>query len=439
MQHGGVAVALALAACSGGGRQPVPEIVPISPARLWSAEALSDLRSAARGMPAHGLPEERAAIEELERLEPLSLREEGAAADVDEKATALFDRLALALATGAVDPAAVDPEWSIPRASPPDLTALRQSVFTGARPSALLNGLSPANADYAALVSELARLQAGGESSGQRRGDQVRVNLERWRWLPRGLPARRVEVIVPFFELRFRHDGDVTTRRVIVGARRTPTPTFSAAVESVTLNPTWTPPTSIASAELLPRFRRDPGAAAREGFEVLDHRGLAIDPSTVDWTARPFPYVLRQRPGAGNALGRVRFNMPNAYAVYLHDTPSRGLFQRSDRALSHGCIRVADPVDLAADIGLDRATLEQVIEGGETRTEPLLEPLPIFVLYFSAVSDDAGAVRYAEDIYGRDEAVLRALQRPQEPGARAGRLSEATPFARCASDSTPRR
>lgn len=380
-----------------------------------------DLRAALAAAPAQGFAPETRTIAELDRLDQASARDAEAAAALDALADDALARLAAHFATGAVDPARVDPEWRLPRPAAPDLVALRASVATGASPSLLLNALLPPSAEYSALVGELALLQAlpanDSDANGRSRDariDAVRANLERWRWLPRELPARRIDVLVPFFELRLRDAAAAPiAHAVIVGARRTPSPSFTAAISSITLNPTWTPPSSIVTNELLPRFRRDPGAAAADGFDVLDRTGQIVDPALVDWRARPFPYTLRQRAGAGNALGRLRFDLPNPYAVYLHDTPSRGLFARADRALSHGCIRVSEPETLAAAVLGDPAwsleALQAAIEIGETQTIQAPSPLAIYILYLTAAPDASGAIAYADDIYRRDAPLLRAL------------------------------
>lgn len=403
-------------------REPVPVQPPQPPARAWSAEQLGDLRVAAQVAPAHGLRSESEALELIDRLEPLSLREGDMAQRLDAVADALFARLASNFAIGGVDPSQTDPDWRIAPPPPPDVIALRRAVREGGDVSDTLSALLPSASDYAILVAELARVQAEPDGavdasgvSKQTRVDRLRASMERWRWLPRDMPVNRIDVLVPFFELRMR-DGEMSSRHaVIVGARRTQSPSFAAAIETITLNPTWTPPSSIVQGELLPRFRRNPMAAAAENFDVIDSAGRVIDPADVDWRARPFPYTLRQRAGPGNALGRLRFDMPNPYAVFLHDTPSQGLFARDDRALSHGCIRVSEPAALAANVLADplwdEPALDTAIETGTTQVITLGAPLPIYVLYLTAAPDQDGIVRYAEDIYNRDRALLRALDR----------------------------
>ncbi|KAF0171517.1 MAG: hypothetical protein FD160_3694, partial [Caulobacteraceae bacterium] len=288
-------------------------------------------------------------------------------------------------------------------------------------PAAALRTLLPDDPEYDALRRELARVTAEPAGAADARGltreariERLRVNLERWRWLPRHLPARRIDVRIPRFELLVRSEGAAPERHaVIVGARGMPTPSFVAEIGAITLNPTWTPPSKIVREELLPRFRRDPDAAAREGFDALDASGNIVPHASVDWNARPFPYVLRQRAGAGNALGRVRFDLPNPFAIYLHDTPNRGAFAQADRARSHGCIRVADPVGMAESLfgnpAWSRDAINQTIDAGATQRVPLAVATPVYILYLTVNVDETGAVVYADDIYRRDARVLRAL------------------------------
>lgn len=425
-----------VAGCAGRAPMPVPQPLPETPpARIWSAAQLADLRAVAQAAPGHGFALESEAIAQIDRLEPLSLRDAEMARRLDATADAVFERLALSLAIGAFDPAEADPEWRIARPLPPDVAALRQSVVEGAAVTEALEGLLPVAPEYAALVTELARVQSEAEGardadgiSKEARVARLRASLERWRWLPRDLPTRRIDVLVPFFELRLRDAALSTSHAIIVGARGTQTPSFAAAIETITLNPTWTPPSSILLGELLPRLRRDPEAVAREGYDVMDSAGRVVDPAQVDWRARPFRYTLRQRAGPANALGRLRFDLPNPYAVFLHDTPSRGLFGRENRALSHGCIRVSEPVTLAADALADplwdEAALNAAIDAGETQVITLGAPLPIYILYLTAAPDQEGVVQYAGDVYGRDAGLLRALDGPQRPMRRAAVQSE---------------
>lgn len=398
-----------------------------TPARadpVWSEAALDDLEAVAAAAPGEGLPSEETALAELAEFRRMREVESAAAAQTDVAADALFASLARSFSQGATDPSRADPDWAIPLSPPPDLAALATQREAGALPSALLYPLLPQNAEYAALRDELARLRADSADTAGRdtRIGQVRASLERWRWFPRQLPERRLDVRIAQFELTaIAPDVAPKTYKVIVGTRDDQTPSFVGQIGSLTLNPSWEPPASLA-AELLRRFRRDPAAAAREGFEAIDAQGVVHAASTIDWAARPFMYRLRQQPGPANALGRIRFDMADDYAIRLHDTPDRALFNRSERALSHGCIRVETPEDLAVRvIDTETWTLDAVnaeIATGVQQTIALDEILPVYLIYITATANTAGEVAYADDIYRRDGRVLRALDAPDATLAR---------------------
>lgn len=400
----------------------------------WSAEALDDLEIVAASAWTEGLPSEEAALSELAMFRHLSDVDPAAVVQADVAADALFLSLARTFSQGAADPARADPDWAIPLASAPDLDALQAARAAGAAPSALLRPLLPQNAEYALLRDELARLRALRDDDQNERINQVRASLERWRWLPRQLPPKRLEVRIAQYELRhISPDAPAISHKVIVGTRSDQTPSFLAEIRSVTINPSWDPPPSIA-AELLRRFRRNPSAAAREGFEALNAEGAVISPGAVDWSARPFPYRLRQRPGPANALGRIRFDIPNPYSIRLHDTPSRSLFGRDERALSHGCIRVENPVDLAVRViaqpDWTREAIDAGIESGVQQSVTLSEPLPVYLIYITASANEAGEIAYAEDFYRRDAAVVAALDAPDVALARQPAAAPQT----CAAD-----
>lgn len=255
----------------------------------------------------------------------------------------------------------------------------------------------------------------------KRRIEQARVNLERWRWLPAELGDRHLRVNIAGFELQAVEGGSVPLAfRVIVGKAYTKTPVFSDEVTYLVANPFWYVPRSIAGREMLPKIQADPPYLEREALEVLDGTGPSarvLDPATIDWhalSAATLPYVFRQRPGDANSLGRIKFMFPNSYNVYLHDTPERRLFERDLRTLSHGCIRLERPLDLAAWVLRDdprwsRELLQAVIDSGIQKTIVLPEPFPIHILYWTAWADGSGALHFRDDVYDRDAAVLRAL------------------------------
>ena len=250
---------------------------------------------------------------------------------------------------------------------------------------------------------------------GRAEVDQIRVNMERWRWLPDDLGPKHLRVNIADFSVQAWKDGKVDrVHNGIVGKPFRKTPVFSDTVEYVVLNPWWETPASLARRDKLPQFKRDPGAVERLGFQVLQG-GQVVDASTIDWNAVPagtMPYRLRQKPGAVNALGQVKIMFPNTHNVYLHDTPDRGLFAQRQRAFSSGCIRTQDPLDLTAwlldDTDWTRARIQEVVDTGRETRVDLRTRVPVHVLYMTAVVDSAG-VRLVDDIYERDAAVLAGL------------------------------
>jgi murein L,D-transpeptidase YcbB/YkuD len=212
--------------------------------------------------------------------------------------------------------------------------------------------------------------------------------------------------------------------RVVVGAPYHRTPAFSAEMTYLELNPYWNVPPSIARNELLPEIKRDPGYLAANGFELLtdwNDGAAAIDPWSVDWsqiTPEDFTWRLRQMPGDGNALGRIKFMFPNPFNVYLHDTPARHLFEQAERSFSHGCIRVEGPEAFGAVVlaGQDGWPLERIhaaIESGERMIVTLEEPLPVHIAYLTAWVNKDGSVHFRNDVYGRDATLAAALLGPR--------------------------
>ena len=245
---------------------------------------------------------------------------------------------------------------------------------------------------------------------------QLRVNLERARWMEPGLDDVLL-VNVAAFRARIVRDGaDAWSTRVIVGDREDQTPLIRSALTHVVFNPTWTLPQRIAREEMLPVIKQDPGFFERGGYELYDPDGNRLDPTTVDWariSTDYFPFTLVQRPGPLNQLGRIKFLFPNEHAICMHDTPARHLFARSERAFSHGCVRVEEPMALAVQVldGWSPMDVDAQIRSDETRTVSLPSPLPLRLVYRTAAVDDNGELRFFDDIYERDAAVLAALDR----------------------------
>ncbi|GIU49771.1 L,D-transpeptidase family protein [Shewanella algidipiscicola] len=243
----------------------------------------------------------------------------------------------------------------------------------------------------------------------------LRQVLFRWFELPVQLPQNYVWVNIPAYQLQvMENDSSVLSMRVIVGKPTTPTPQMMTKLTLMTVNPTWTPPTSIVYGELLPKNNRDPGYLAAHGFEL---RNVSSGDSTVIPLAR-MPaqqvsallrdYQLVQQPGANNSLGRYRFSIPNNDAIYLHDTPIKSLFSRQERALSHGCVRL-DKAEALVNYLLIRhlkqspLTLQRAMAQNAPRNFPLIEPLPVLMTYLTAWVDNMGLVQFREDIYQLDE------------------------------------
>jgi murein L,D-transpeptidase YcbB/YkuD len=241
---------------------------------------------------------------------------------------------------------------------------------------------------------------------------QIELNMERWRWFPRDLGAVHIRVNVPEYHLDLWDHGRVAlAMNVIVGAVDKPTPIFSDTMTTVAFAPYWNMPASIANDETLPEVVSDPEYLARNNIEVVSTNGDVIDPTTIDWSEaqeeETFPYRFRQRPGTANSLGRVKFLFPNDFDVYLHDTPAAALFSKTYRALSHGCVRVQDPVKLAqyllrASPRWDAGHIEQAMDAPEEQQVKLPEPIPVHLMYWTARVDPDGTIRFFDDIYGHD-------------------------------------
>lgn len=249
--------------------------------------------------------------------------------------------------------------------------------------------------------------------------DQVRVNLERWRWLPADLGRRHLRANIADFNVTAWQDRILQrTHLTIVGKRFRKTPVFSDEIEYAIFNPWWETPNSLARLDKLPTFQRDPGAVERLGFQVLDRSGAPVNASMINWnevSAANFPYRLRQKPGDQNALGQVKIMFPNQHNVYLHDTPTRGLFAQRQRAFSSGCLRTQAPIDLTAWLLEEtpewtRERIDAAVTSGTETRANLASKVPVHILYFTAVSEQDGYVRYLDDIYERDAAVLTGLR-----------------------------
>ena len=266
-------------------------------------------------------------------------------------------------------------------------------------------------------------LQADGRVGGQTRRSlnitvdarvrQIRINMERWRWLPRKLGKRYLMVNMTGFELYLMENGSsVLSMPVIIGKAYRSTPTFSGRVSTMEYNPYWTIPENMAIEDMIPRLIRDPSFLEKRSIRLFSGWANAqeIDPKTVDWhkiDKENFPYWMRQDPGPENALGRVKFLFSNPYEIYLHGTPDKHLFDRVVRTFSSGCIRVKDPVQLASYLLNDGSQQmeEEILANIHLGTNQKLSlpiTVPIYLVYWTAWTDQDDRVNFRDDIYGRD-------------------------------------
>jgi murein L,D-transpeptidase YcbB/YkuD len=388
------------------------------------AAALRVLRSAAR----HGLPVSAYLGSDLPNLLAPRKKSIAAALDHDAAKLARLDvRVTTALlalgrdvAVGRADPASIDARWKTRRTGPDLGASLAQWA-----PSldGWLDAVRPPHPEYAALQQALAKLQpqVGSEAGNDDAERRIALNLERWRWMPDDLGDRHILVNVPAFYMAVREQGKpVLDMKVIVGKKDRATPLFNATMNEVVFSPYWNVPDSIADGETAPAAARDPEFLERNNIEIL-RRGAGgdaiVDPGSVDWNdeAGLKALMFRQKPGAKNALGHVKFLMPNPYDVYLHDTPADSLFAREGRALSHGCVRLDQPEALAryvlrGDADWNDAKIKAAMDQDTEKHVALKAPLPVHIVYFTAWPRGDGGVDTWPDVYGYDAKQAAALR-----------------------------
>lgn len=248
----------------------------------------------------------------------------------------------------------------------------------------------------------------------------VIVALERLRWMNHtDLGRRYIWVNIPSYHAQIIQDGQVVFDTVTVVGASEPdrhTPEFSDMMRLMVINPSWHVPRSITVKEYLPKMQRDPYAAAQ--IQIIDKQGNLIQRDAIDfksYTADTFPYRMRQDPSEDNALGAVKFLFPNPWNIYLHDTPAKSNFNKPERALSHGCVRVAKPFDLAYQLLAPQtddpvAFFQDILQTGQEKTLKLAQPIPVHLVYFTAWPSARGRIEYRDDVYGRDGALYGALQ-----------------------------
>lgn len=327
--------------------------------------------------------------------ETKTLREKRAGADMaalDAEATRIAVRLLNAYRDGCCN-ASLRTGWRIAPLPWQDAATAVADAVNADRIDALFAQARPSHPFYDAL-----RLAYARERSPARRAT-LAANMDRWRWMPRDPGSRYLLVNTAAFEASLWDKGRMTGRwKVVVGKTKSPTPIFTATVTGVIFNPWWEIPSSIAAESVASLVRNRPAEAARQGYVLEGGR-------------------YRQRPGPRNALGRMKLVMPNPYNVYLHDTPSQGLFAQEVRAFSHGCVRVEGALDLAATLiaprpEWTRAKVDALVASGRTEKVDLASSIPVYVAYFTAEPDALGAMRYFPDIYHRD----RGAKSPTEDG-----------------------
>jgi murein L,D-transpeptidase YcbB/YkuD len=246
--------------------------------------------------------------------------------------------------------------------------------------------------------------------------DIIRINMERCRWVNNHIPQNFILVNIADYNLYLYEDLEIVYRcRVVVGKQHHETPVFNSDIKYVVFNPTWTVPYSISSKEILPKLKKDPSYLQDRNMTLLKG-GNEVDPASVDfnkYSKNNFPFTIRQEPGPNNALGMVKFIFPNKHAVYLHDTPSKSYFGKTDRAYSHGCVRVHNPMILAelllADKGYDQEKIASTLKTKELKNVYLTEPLPVMLMYLTSYQED-GKIYFYKDVYGRDKMILKELR-----------------------------
>jgi murein L,D-transpeptidase YcbB/YkuD len=360
-----------------------PTPLPVPPA-VWDVPDAEALLSYIGGVGKEGL--------EPSDYDPAGLQtaiQSGNVAAISAAANASFDKLSIDLALGHVrKPGRID-WWVVD----PDLNAAKQDALLRGALAArdipqALDGLLPTHPQYAALKAALAETPASDEA----KRDRIRLNLDRWRWLPRDLGEKYIIVNVPGFHATLVESGvNRWKQRAIAGKLSTPTPQLTALATGVILNPWWEVPKSIEHE-----------AAGKKGFVPVK----GPDGEIQRW---------RQPPGPTNALGQIKFVMPNSKAIYLHDTNARSRFNDSTRALSHGCVRTEHILDLATELLGDDGgewtpdRIEEALDSRKTVQANFVKPVPVYIVYFSSAALNDGRIVDYKDLYGRDAKAMAAL------------------------------
>ena len=336
-----------------------------------------------------------------ERFHATSLRSRESLTRLDRELllSDAFLSYADALARGAM-PVERRRDDEVLKPEPIDVAAELDAAIASPEPAVALEALAPTTPTYRLLRQALKVIHTGflvGGAAATTREREIVVNLERERWLPRRLPAERVWVNVADQRLEFyRDDRVVFSTRVIVGQedRRNQSPEFQATIERVSFNPPWVIPDDIAKNEILPLAKKDPTYLAKHNMELMPDG------------------VLQQKGGGNSGLGHFLFELPNKFDVYLHDTPTRNLFLRDGRRLSHGCIRVENAHQMAALLMKQPLeVIDREIATGNTERRAVPKPVPVFVVYETAFAEFDGQLQFRPDVYGRDGEIWQYLKR----------------------------
>lgn len=259
---------------------------------------------------------------------------------------------------------------------------------------------------------------AAMNDSPKARVEKARVNLERLRWLPDTVKnAEFILINIANFQLDYIKNLDtLLSARVIVGKKYHESPIFMADMSYIVFSPYWNIPYSITKSEIIPSVRKNPNYISLKNMEVVTQSGKVVDPNSIDWNSKSFPYLVRQKPGPGNSLGLVKFMFPNKHNVYIHDTNARALFAYDDRARSHGCIRIQNPQDfakvlLANDPSWTMDRIQTAMNQTKEEVVKLDRTIPVVLVYLTFWADSKGEANFRYDIYDRDAKVLEALMK----------------------------
>lgn len=329
-----------------------------------------------------------------------------------------------ALRFGRIDPIDAHAHLRLPKDAV-DMCAELLALMTSSAPDARLDAAEPPYVHYALLKQALGvyRDRAGTDTAARALVSKIQLTLERWRWLPHQFTTAPIIVNIPAFRLyalasNGDREADMLRMDVVVGsAYGDRTPVFSDALEYIVFAPYWDVPASIAKAELVPIARRDPHILKVNNYEIVNMAGRVLSPTAAALRAvNTGAARIRQLPGGSNALGVVKFVFPNEFNVYLHDTPVQAAFQRARRDISHGCIRIANPFALAQLLlrsvpGWDSTAIAAAMNEKTPRRVDLPNPVPVHIIYATAVAREDGTVLFYDDIYGLDAELSQLLSR----------------------------